>query len=314
MIDRTKNVIIFLLCLLIFSAPLCASEGKLRSPDTDKRIDSLFVIASSGMVMFRDMVQPAIDSIAAMGESAVPRLIEKYITQDARERQTINSILVKIGKAAVPDIVEGLTLDNAEQVSRLCNTLGEIKDSSAIHGLLGVIWHVDWRVRSEAVGSIGKIGSHRGDEAIIGRLSDSVEIVRKSAAVASGMLLINDALPILVHLLGDTFYGVRLVASEALVKFGPKAIIPIADSLQSENSLLGNLGCTTLGNIGGDSAAVALKTQLHSISPLRRALAVEGLLLCNCPAARVDIELIGKTETDPTVLYFINKVLQKYAP
>jgi HEAT repeat protein len=313
MTARFKNIFIFVL-LIIFISPVFVLGGTLRSAEIDKRVDSLFVIASSGMVMFRDMVQPAIDSIAAIGAPAVPRLIEKYDTQDARERQTIHSILLKIGKAAVPDMVEALTLENAEQVSRLCNTLGEIKDSSAIPGLLGVIWNADWRVRSEAVGAIGKIGSRRADDAVIGRLSDSVEIVRKSAAVAAGTLLIDDALPLLVHLLGDTFYGVRLVASEALAKFGTKAIRPIADSIYSRNQLVGNLGCTTLGNIGSDSAAAVLITQLKSPFPLRRTLAVEGILNCNCPSARPAVESLAKTETDPTAIYYINKVLQKYAP
>jgi len=157
--------------------------------------------------MYRDLVQPAIDSIAAMGAPAVPRLVEIYETQDARERQTINSILVKIGKPAVPYLVKSLTLENAEQVGRICSTLGEIKDSAAVEGLVSVSNHADWRVRAEAVGALGRIGDGRGNGAVSYLLLDSVELVRKSSAVAAGMLLFEPNIGTLVSMLGIVSMG-----------------------------------------------------------------------------------------------------------
>ncbi len=240
--------------------------------------------------------------------------MEKYDTQDARERLTINNILVKIGLPAVPHLLESLALSNAEQVSRICYTLGEIKDSAAVNGLIKISEHKDWRVRSESVGALGKIGKRRGDSAVLYLLRDTVEIVRKSAAVSAGQLLVSESLPLLVHMLGDGFYGARMCASEALAKFGSKAVGSIADSLASSNTLIGNLGCTTLGMIGGDSAAVVLSTQLKSESSLRRALAVQGIAACNDPAACAYVEHLKLSETDSTVFFFINKTIEKYAP
>ncbi len=299
--------------LIVFAMPSIASENE-SSPDIVQRLDSLFIIASSAEITFKDQVQPAIDSIAAMGEKAVPLLVEKYDTQDARERLTINNILVKIGKPAVPYLLKSLSLDNPEQVSRICYTLGEIKDSAAVSGLVKVHKHRDWRVRAETAGALGWIADRRGNGAVLYLLQDTVEIVRKSSAVAAGQLLIDKSVPMLVHMLGDSFYGARMCASEALAKFGPPAIACLADSIDSPNELVGNLGCTTLGMIGGDSAASVLSTQLKSKSSIRRALAVEGIAACNDPAACGYVEHMKPLETDSTVLYFINKTLDKYAP
>ena len=310
--DIMNKVLKSILTLILFLTGVAFSQ---RAPmtDIDRRVDSLFVIASSGMVMFQSMVQPATDSLVAMGANAVPRLIDKYVTQDARERQNINSILVKIGKPAVPYLVEALNLPNAEQVSRICSTLGEIKDSAAVKGLILVSAHGDWRVRSEAVGALGKIGDKNSDRTVVKLLSDRVEIVRKSAAVSAGLLHIEESLPMLVHMLADNFYGARMCASEALVKFGPEAVKVIADSLYSADSLVGNLGCTTLGMIGGDTVATALGVQLESSSPIRRALAAAAVLLSNSPIACSYVELLKPHETDSTVIFFIDKVLAKYA-
>ncbi len=301
------HILVSVFGLVLISASIISAS------EIEDKVDSLFIIASSGEIRYRDMVQPAIDSIAAMGEAAVPRMIEKYDTQDARERHTVSKILEKIGSPAVPYLLEALSIDDTEKVSRICYTLGNIKDSSAVEGIIGVCDNDDWRVRSSAIGALGKIGDSRANETVTVYLADTVETVRKSAAVATGRLLIGEAIPSLVHMLGDTFYGARMTAAEALVKLGEKSVTTIADSLNSKNELLGNLGCTTLGRIGGIAAAYAVAPQLESVSSIRRTLAVEGILLSNSSLACGFVEVMAETETDPTVRFFIQQVLDKYA-
>jgi len=306
---RFLSEIIFLLALL----PALAAAGKLPTGVLEKKIDSLFVMASAGELRYRDLVEPAIDSIAALGAGAVPRLIEKYDTKDARERLTINNILVEIGSPAVPVLTASLTLTNPEQVSRICYTLGEIKDSTAVEALLESCGHGDWRVRSSAVGALGKIGDRRADREIADRLADSDEMVRKSAAVACGRIACEPSLAALVHMLGDDFYGARWCAAEALEKFGRRAVQPIADSLDSDNIMLGDLGCVTLGKIGGDFAATLLVGQLTSESSRRRALAVRAIGESRSSLACGAVEILAEIETDPIVRYFIDEVLAQYA-
>jgi HEAT repeat protein len=281
--------------------------------EVEKRVDSIFVIASSGELKYRDMVDPAIDSLATMGAPAVPRLITKYNTKSARERLTIEKILTKIGNPAVPFLRQALTLENDQQVNRICYSLGEIGDTSAVKDLINATNHESWWVRSGSAGALGKIGDNRADMAILSLFKDSIETVRKSAVVASGRLSIEAAIPILIHMLGDSFYGVRMTASETLIGFGDKAVKTLIDSLGSDNEMIGNLGCTTLGLIGTDQAVQGLAGQITSESAVRRALAVEAIGLSNSTSACGLVEILGLTETDPTVIFFINKVLKSHA-
>lgn len=303
-------VLLQIICLFTY-VDLSAASPPITA--TEKKVDSLFILASSGELKYRDLVTPAKDSLAAMGKSAVPRLIEKFDTQVARERHAIDEILVKIGAVAVPYLIKTMADADGEKTSRICYTLGNIKDSSAVESLVGVASDSDWRVRSSAVEALGKIKDDRADKAVAGALTDNDAAVRKSAAVACGQLKIAEAIPHLVHMLSDDFYGARMCASETLVGFGETAIGPITDSLNSPDELLGNLGCTTLGMIGGDSAAVILGLQIGSPSPIRRALAVEGIYHSGSHSACGFVEILAQMEKDPMVLFFIKRAIEKYA-
>ncbi|HHI03704.1 MAG TPA: hypothetical protein ENL22_09310 [candidate division Zixibacteria bacterium] len=312
MINMIKSKVIFTFVTLIILGQVAPAVDQAIIP-LEKKIDSIFVIASSAELKYRDMVEPAKDSIAAIGSRAVPRLVELFKSNTAREKRTVEQILKKIGRPAVPYLRKSLLLDDYRQVSRICYSLGEIGDSSAVADLINIAGHERWQVRSGCAGALGKIGDKRADQIIIQLLSDSVETVRKSAAVAAGKLLIDTAIEKLVHMLGDNFYGPRMCASEALVKIGGKSIKPIVDSLDSENIMVGDLGCSTLGNIGGDLAAVGVARQLKSNSPARRALAVKAIFQSNSSLACGLVELLKGTESDPMVLFHIDKTLKKYA-
>ncbi len=245
-IKRKDIFIIFInfVILVIFGQAAPAVDDAVTP--FEKRIDSIFVIASSAELKYRDMVEPAKDSIAAMGAEAVPRLIELFKSNTAREERAVEQILKKIGRDAVPYLRKSLLLDDYRQVGRICYSLGEIGDSSAVADLINVAPHERWQVRSGCAGALGKIGDKLADETVTQLLSDSVETVRKSAAVAAGRLLTDTAIEKLVHMLGDDFYGPRMCAAEALVKIGKKSVKPIIDSLDSDNGMVGDLGCSTL--------------------------------------------------------------------
>jgi len=313
-IKSVKNtVFVFIAVFIIFTQDLFAVVVADAVTTLEKRIDSIFVIASSAELKYREMVQPAKDSIAAIGAEAVPRLVELYRSNTARERRSVEDILKKIGREAVPYLRKSLLFDDYRLVSRICSALGEIKDSSAVGDLITISSHKRWQVRSSCAGALGKIGDRLADETIIKLLSDSVETVRKSAAVAAGKLSVEIAINKLVHMLGDDFYGPRMCASDALVKFGNESIKPIVDSLDSENSMVGDLGCSTLGNIGGNLAALGVSQQLNSEDKARRILAVKAIYQSNSSLACGLVELLKETETDPVVIFYINKTLEKYA-
>ncbi len=249
------------------------------NPDLKRKVDSLFVIASSGEVKYRDLVEPAKDSIAALGAEVTPILIDKFTTKSARERWTIIKILKKIGSPAVPYLVSALKRLDGLVVQRVCWALGDIRDTAAVEPLLGVTSHSRWQVRDQAIGALGKIGDSRADDAVMLALADPIGQVRKSAVVACGKLKIERSVEALVHTLGDPFYGARLSAVDALLKMDTAIVLKVvADSLNSANKLVGHLGCRVLGAIGTDRAIELLLEQTKSPDPFRRAHAAVALI------------------------------------
>jgi len=299
-VSRHKYVIAILLTFCILGAMVPASHAQ---TSLERKIDSLFVIASSGEVKYRDMVEPAIDSIAAIGQPAVPHLIDKFMTKSARERHTIINILKKIGSPAVPDLVQALKRPDGLIVQRVCWALGDIKDSTAVPGLIEVVRHPRWQVRDQAVGALGKIGDRRADNAVLTALTDRVDQVRKAATVAIGRLGINDAAARLVGMLGDPFYGARHTALESLLRLDTGTVYEVlTDSLYSSDTLVGDMACIALGKIGSDFAIEHLRWQSSADRPARRGHAAVALITAD-PLNRCGYhnELVAN-EQDPTVL------------
>jgi len=279
--------VILNICLGAFLILAMATPTLTAQAELEEKIDLLFVLASSGEIMYRDMVQPAIDSIAALGDEAVPRLIDKFDTKSARERVTIINILKKIGSPAVPDLVRALNRDDGLIVQRVCGALGEIADSGAVDGLVAISGNERWQVRDQAIAALGKIGHPGGSESVSGALTDTIGQVRKSAAVSTGKLHLNESIEHLVHLLGDSFYGARLSAMHSLLKLDTvRVMTALKDSLNSKNDFIGDLGCKILGDIATDEALDVLLGQLNSLDPNRRAHAAIAMIkadpLDNC--------------------------------
>ncbi|MFH1373584.1 MAG: HEAT repeat domain-containing protein [bacterium] len=293
-----KNVISQATVLLLFVA-LITVETAATDAALERKIDSLFVIASSGEVKYRDLVEPAQDSIAALGIDAVPILVDKLTTKSARERWTIIWILQKIGSEAVPYLVTALKRSDGLVVQRVCWALGDIGDTAAVQPLIDVTGHSRWQVRDQAIGALGKIGDQRGSEAAVEALGDTIGQVRKAAVVACGKLTVARSVASLVHLLGDSFYGVRLAAAEALLKMDTVDVMAVlGDSLASDNDFVGDLGCRLLGEIGTDEALELLLGQTLSDDPDRRAHAATAIIkadpLDNCGYHR----MLTDRETD----------------
>lgn len=295
---------------LIFVFLLMTVSQISASSYLDKKIDSLFLISSSGELKYRDRVDPAIEALADLGKDAVPRLIDKFITRSARERLTIIKILKKIGSPAVPDLLVALNRPEKLVVQRVCWALGDIKDSSAVIPLIDVSTHPSWQVREKAIDALGKLNDNQADQIIIFALSDSIGQVRKAAVVASGRLTIDDATEKLIHILADDFYGARMSAIEVLTKLETARVISsIADSLNSAISLIGDLSCQVLGKLNHPDAYDLLINEVNSKSANRRSQAAVALIISdpldNCSVRQSIID----NETDRLVLLKINSAI-----
>ncbi len=275
-----------------------------------KKIDSLFVYASSGEVRYRDLVEPGIDSIAALGVQAVPALINKFDTKSARERLTIIKILKKIGSDAVPDLIVALNRPDDLVVARVCWALGDIKDSSAVSPLMSIAVHNSWWVREKAIDALGKIKDIKAEAVIINSLSDPIGQVRKAAVVAAGKINIQNGKEQLIHALGDEFYGARKSAVTVLAAMDTTEVLSIiTDSINSSNNLLGNNACHLLELINTDISKELLFDQSKVADPLRRAHAAIALIQSD-PEDRCGYrQEILNNETDRFVLMKMQSAL-----
>lgn len=282
-----RNVIATIGLVLFSWGGIAVDRAEAQVSDLQRKIDSLFIIASSGEVRYRDQNEPAMDSIAALGRPAVPYLIDKFVTKSARERWTIIWTLTRIGSKAVPDLVLALERPNGLIVERVAYALGDIKDSAAVEPLMKVCGHQRWQERDEALGALGKIGDGRAEPAVVSGLRDQIGQVRKSAAVSAGKLKLAATGEALVAMFDDAFYGARMTAMEAVMTFDTARVIDLLEqAMVSENPETGNQACRLLGQVGTDRAIRVLRDQLDSPSPERRLHAALGLVqadpLDNC--------------------------------
>lgn len=204
--------LVFIVLITTCCSPIFSSEI------IKDRIDSMFVIASSGDFKYREMVAPTIDDIAALGVEAVPFLIDRLGTTDARERVTLENILKKIGSPVVPLLNQALLETDSLQLSRVAKILYYLPDSSSVANLLKVKNNRYYWVRYQSIRALGKIGDLRAGPAIVAALRDENELVRTMAAVAAGRIDDPGLLPHLLQALNDDYYGVRMAARDEFIK------------------------------------------------------------------------------------------------
>jgi HEAT repeat protein len=266
-------------------------------------IDSLFTRASSGEQKYRDLVQPSKEALGEMGEAAVPRLVEKMITQDAREMHTLVDIFKLIGRPAVPRIVEALAAEDPYKRRLAARSLGDMKDSTAVDGLLQYTDDTDYRIRAGVIRALGKIGDARGVEPSAAALQDGDYLVRTAAAVSLSLLAESSTIGVLLESLTDPYYGVRCKAAEALWNIGEQSIIPVQESLESvDDTVALYLLIEVAGNLKDKKLIKPLSKILASEDPLARAFAAEALTKIDTKKARKILRKRKAIETHPFVL------------
>ena len=212
-----KTIILSLYVLLFLPVILCADEIQ---DSIANIVNDLFMKASSGEVQFRDLVEPSKEELIAMGAAAVPQMITKLSTEDARERHTVEAIFKGIGDPAIPALIEALSTDNLYQLRLASSCLGKIGNRDATPHLLGLFWHKEHTVKSASVTAVGDIKDSSAVGEVIIKLDDDAETVRKSAAVSLGKIGHQDAIDALIIALDDPHFSVRYSAAGSLVKIG----------------------------------------------------------------------------------------------
>lgn len=292
-----KKVII--LVLLLSSSALAQSE----SDSLYNVIDSLFKFATTKSIYYQDQVKPSKEALGAIGEPAVPYLVDKMDTQDARTMWALVDIFKIIGTPSVPAIVKAIGAEDNYKRRLAVRVLGEMKDTSAVEGLLEYTNDSDFRIRSGVLTALGKIGDKRGVEPGVEGLKDEDYLVRTSAAISLSMLADPSTIDPLLKSLTDSYYGVRFEAARALWKIGEPAIEPIRSALQNTPDTLSYyLLIEIAGNLKSKRLIKPLTQILQSDDPFARGFAVVALTTIDSKKAAKTFKKKLKKETNPFVL------------
>jgi HEAT repeat protein len=288
--------------IIIFLLSTSAHAGS-EADSLNQVVDSLYIQATTKNINYQDQVQPAKEALGEMGEAAMPRLVEKMDTQDARSMHALVDIFKLIGRPAVSYVVQALGAEDPFKRRLAARTLGEMKDSTAVEGLLEYTADPDYRIRAGVINALGKIGDHRGVQPSAMALDDDDYLVRTAAAVSLAMLADSSAVGRLIAALNDPYYGVRYSAAEAVWKIGDPAVIPVLHSLKNHaDTLAFYFLIEVAGNLKDERLIGPLERVLNSDDPFARAFAAEALGEFDTKKARTILDKRREIESHPLVL------------
>ena len=298
-----KKIIIF---LVVFSS---VSLAQTPADSLNKVIDSLYVRASSMSVMYADLVQPSKKALADLGVRAAPALIDKMNTQDAREMQTLEEVFKMIGHPAVALLVDALASNDNYRRRLSARILGEMKDSSAVDGLMYYTNDPDFRMRAGIISALGKIEDPRGVQPSKIALQDKDYLVRTSAAISLSFLKDPTTIFPLLDALSDPYYGVRFSAATAISNLGKNAIQPVLDAMRTPRDTLSfYLLIQIAGDLKENKFIEPLSEILNSDDPFARAYAAEALGKIGGGDAFKTLRKRYEIETHPLVISKIEAV------
>ncbi len=145
--------------------------------------------------------------------------------------------------------------------------------------LLEALHHEDWRIRQQAVVTLGRIGNiELSLNPLIQSLGDKDKAVQEKAVVALGKLGSKYATEALINVLHDAPVIVQRAAAESLGELGDKrAILPLIEALQHDDSLVRSIAANSLGKLGDKNAINPLRDLLKDPHDWTRGKAAEAL-------------------------------------
>jgi len=217
--------------------------------------------------------------------SLTEALIAALRDRDSEVREAAVQALGKIGRPAVPPLLEALRSRQAQRARpMIIAALKMIADRSAVPALLEALADTDWHVRQAAAEALGEIGDARAIAPLVRTLGDRHDGPRWAAADALAKLG-APAVPALIEALHVTEWRLRWAAVTALGKIGEPAVLPLLQLLVRGSQEVRWAAEAALAQIG-EVAVPALTRALRSSQPSMRAAAAETLAQIDSPLAQ----------------------------
>jgi HEAT repeat protein len=160
-----------------------------------------------------------------MGQArTIPQIVLAFDLPGEMNQRRVAEVLHGFGPAGTEPLLsilrneDGTFSDNAMGVA--ARVLGMLRAPEAVESLLPMLGHEDFRVRLNAVRSLGQIADHTTADAVAKLTEDPAWEVRNAAAQALGRLKAERHLGKLTAALRDSSWWVRFSAAQALFTMG----------------------------------------------------------------------------------------------
>ena len=203
-----------------------------------------------------------------LGGDVVDAVIRRLVAvQNQYALKTLTAALLRIGPPAIPSLIGMLKDDRWQIVRTAVVILGEMGSRDSVKDLLLVAYHMDNRVRMEAIRSLARLGGREATEGLIELLGDKNPAVRRQAITWLGITRNEKALQPLLHLVmkRDVLGKSLPFKKEALLaigRIGDRRALDTLFRLVRRRHLLAAgrweelkiLAVETIGQLGGDSS------------------------------------------------------------
>lgn len=224
----------------------------------------------------------AIQVLCGLGPDAVPQLLARHRRAKPDSRKQTISILIAMGDAALPAVVEELYCGATERALAAVRMLGDMQNPGALRALAEQLDHSEATVRREVVKSLARIGSEQASQALVPKLNGDPEL---AASVAASLSQCADRTAIrgLIDAAAERGGRAEAVRKEAIRSLGrigrPEALPTLREVLdrkamfgRAQNRNLRAAAAQAIGQIGGKQAFLALSEHTDRGDPeVRRA-------------------------------------------
>ncbi|MFH1480091.1 MAG: HEAT repeat domain-containing protein [Pseudomonadota bacterium] len=182
-------------------------------------------------------------ALEALGELKDPRAVPPLIAALKDRNTAVQGIakgsLIRIGKVAVPNLLEALEDGHPHVREFAAEMLGKIKDSRSVQSLIHTLRDQEPSVRGSAALALGRIGDPKGVQPLLSVLQDGDPYVRGNVASALGLIKDSRSVLPLIEMIHDQDMSVRGKAAAALGKIKDmRALEPLMASLKSRHSYI----------------------------------------------------------------------------
>lgn len=182
-----------------------------------------------------DVVKSAVIALGDIGsERACPALLPLLESRREDIQDALRSSFVKIGKAAVPCLVETLEQKGASQEARAIIILGKVRAEDAVGDLIPYLSHPEPTFRRLATVALTEIGDPRTEEYFVSLLDDPDPALRMYASV--GLMNVGGRIAIKLLLSALSNPETHWLAVKILDQIGDRDVDLLIEALKDEKT------------------------------------------------------------------------------